>query len=166
MITKGVASVRSPVCNLQQFSSSISHETFSVAVVKAFREEYNIDEEPQVFGGDGVISSIEYIRQGMAELPSWEWAYGQTPEFVYSIKNSFAWGDVIAEIKSKHGVILSCSISHEGVDDSKIKQELIGLGQALEKKMFGFVHDAVLETNIVGAHSRDVWSWLRTVMNS
>lgn len=45
MVTKGVASVRSPVCNLQQFSSLISHDTFSDAVVNAFRENYNIDQE-------------------------------------------------------------------------------------------------------------------------
>lgn len=45
MIARGVASVRSPVCNLQQFSHSISHETFSDAVVRAFREEYGIDQE-------------------------------------------------------------------------------------------------------------------------
>lgn len=45
MITRGVASVRSPVCNLQQYSSSISHDAYTDAVVQAFREEYEIDEE-------------------------------------------------------------------------------------------------------------------------
>lgn len=45
MITKGVASVRSPVCNLQQFSSRISHDIFTDAVVNAFRDNYNIDQE-------------------------------------------------------------------------------------------------------------------------
>jgi lipoate---protein ligase len=44
MDTKGVASVRSPVCNLQQYNASVSHETFVEAVVKAFREVYNIHE--------------------------------------------------------------------------------------------------------------------------
>jgi lipoate-protein ligase A len=49
MITKGVASVRSPVCNLQQFSSTISHDAFSNAVIRAFQEEYNIDQEVSLF---------------------------------------------------------------------------------------------------------------------
>lgn len=42
MITKGVASVRSPVCNLQQFSPTIVHELFTDAVVSEFQKEYGI----------------------------------------------------------------------------------------------------------------------------
>lgn len=41
MNTKGVASVRSPVCNLQQHAVEISHEAFSDAVVQAFRDAYS-----------------------------------------------------------------------------------------------------------------------------
>jgi lipoate-protein ligase A len=42
MITKGVASIRSPVCNLQQFSCEITHDTFTNAVVREFQKEYEI----------------------------------------------------------------------------------------------------------------------------
>ena len=45
MITKGVASVRSPVQNLQRFKRSITHENFVRAVVKSFQDEYDVDEE-------------------------------------------------------------------------------------------------------------------------
>lgn len=45
MVTKGVASVRSPVCNLQQFNVNVSHGDFSDAVVKAFQDEYGVDQE-------------------------------------------------------------------------------------------------------------------------
>lgn len=38
MQTKGVASVRSPVRNLQRFN--VTHESFVEAVVREFREEY------------------------------------------------------------------------------------------------------------------------------
>ena len=48
MATKGVASVRSPVCNMQQYNSDVSHETFVNAVVDAFREEYGIQENVSV----------------------------------------------------------------------------------------------------------------------
>ena len=43
MITRGVASVRSPVKNLQEFNSSVTHDNFVGAVVQAFREEYHIE---------------------------------------------------------------------------------------------------------------------------
>jgi lipoate---protein ligase len=45
LVTKGVASVRSPVRNLQQYNPGITHEAFVEAVVCAFREHYNIQEE-------------------------------------------------------------------------------------------------------------------------
>ena len=45
MITKGVASVRSPVCNLAQFSETASHDTFVAAVVDSFKTEYGVHDE-------------------------------------------------------------------------------------------------------------------------
>lgn len=45
MITRGVASVRSPVCNLQHFNTNARHETFAEAVVDEFRDEYSIHDE-------------------------------------------------------------------------------------------------------------------------
>ena len=44
MQTKGVASVRSPVCNLKQHKPDISHEDFVYAVVREFQDRYNIRE--------------------------------------------------------------------------------------------------------------------------
>ena len=45
METRGVASVRSPVCNLQQQYGHVKHESFVEAVMDAFREEYDVHEE-------------------------------------------------------------------------------------------------------------------------
>jgi lipoate---protein ligase len=44
MITKGVASVRSPVCNLRQQKPTVSHEDFVYAVVREFQDRYNVSE--------------------------------------------------------------------------------------------------------------------------
>ena len=45
METRGVASVRSPVCNLQQYHVGVSHEKFLEAVIDAYRQEYDVYEE-------------------------------------------------------------------------------------------------------------------------
>jgi lipoate-protein ligase A len=45
MITKGVASVRSPVCNLAQFSEKVSHDAFVNAVVDSFKAEYGVHDK-------------------------------------------------------------------------------------------------------------------------
>lgn len=44
MVTRGVASVRSPVKNLQEPSPTVTHDKFVRAMVQAFREEYHIEE--------------------------------------------------------------------------------------------------------------------------
>ena len=44
MQTRGVASVRSPVCNLRQHKPDISHEGFVAAVVREFQDRYDIRE--------------------------------------------------------------------------------------------------------------------------
>ena len=90
MITKGVASVRSPVCNLQQFNSEITHDTFTSSVVREFQNEYGIDTavrlldlfpdvitkdvpsfprlQPLVINETEEFKDIEYIRKGLDEL--------------------------------------------------------------------------------------------------
>ncbi len=44
MVTRGVASVRSPVKNLQEFNPTVTHGTYVDAMVQAFREEYHVEE--------------------------------------------------------------------------------------------------------------------------
>lgn len=48
MHTKGVASVRSPVCNLVGSNPGLTHEAFVEAVIRSFREEYGVDDEVRV----------------------------------------------------------------------------------------------------------------------
>ncbi|KAM6496209.1 hypothetical protein JOM56_008915 [Amanita muscaria] len=113
MVTKGVASVPSPVCNLQRFNRSITHGSFTDAVVNEFCTSYGIDVNVPhcvVNGDEEALDSIEYVRKGIAELSTWDWAFGQTPEFSYTIDRSFPWGDAATTIHSKHGIILSCAL--------------------------------------------------------
>lgn len=56
MVTKGVASVRSPVCNLQTHGPAVTHERFMRAVELAFREEYDIDVDEPVRGSSYAVA--------------------------------------------------------------------------------------------------------------
>ncbi|KAL9713017.1 hypothetical protein Ac2012v2_004258 [Leucoagaricus gongylophorus] len=68
MITKGVASVRSPVCNIQQSYMNVNHASFAAAVVSEFRKEYKISEEVVEIDESDSLLSIDYIKNGMNEL--------------------------------------------------------------------------------------------------
>ncbi|CAE6505707.1 unnamed protein product [Rhizoctonia solani] len=117
--TKGVESVRSPVANLVSFSPTITHDLFVENVTQAFREEYYPDdywddEVAQVEDGNGSVD------KGAEELRSWEWQFGQTPEFTHDMNNSFSWGDVNVHITSKRGVIAHCRISGLDIPDTAL----------------------------------------------
>ncbi|KAG2013027.1 hypothetical protein CC2G_009964 [Coprinopsis cinerea AmutBmut pab1-1] len=109
MVTKGVASVRSPVCNLQQHNARITHEDFTNVVINEFRNEYSIGSEVCYVGETREVLDDPDIRNGMEELKSWEWQFGQTPEFTYDLERVFPWGRVTLQLRSKHGVVLDCA---------------------------------------------------------
>ncbi|KAI0091836.1 Lipoyltransferase and lipoate-protein ligase [Irpex rosettiformis] len=167
MDTKGVASVRSPVCNLQQYNPSVNHDKFVEAVIKTFREEYSLYDEAQTVGESEETAGIEYIRSGMEELPEWEWAFGQTPEFTYTIQQFFVWGEVTAQIHSKHGRILSCNL--ECANSTKeVSQHLLQLSESLKGQKYAFVEKSDLGDVglIIEKHQAlaDVWHWLQNEM--
>ncbi|KAI9513240.1 hypothetical protein F5148DRAFT_972105 [Russula earlei] len=154
MITRGVASVRSPVKNLQEFNPAVTHDKFVRAMVQAFRQEYHVEETVQYVQAEDAIN-IPYIQDSMAELQDWDWAFGQTPEFTYSIGRTFGWGNVTAEIHSKRGVILSCKLTAESISDS---ESLEKLGGRLEGQRYGFLDEM---TEYDGCErTREVRRWL------
>ncbi|KDR84269.1 hypothetical protein GALMADRAFT_236976 [Galerina marginata CBS 339.88] len=175
--TKGVGSVRSPVCNLQRFDSSLTHEQFTAAVVKQFCEEYGINSKPCIVHDTEDVKNFDYIQKGMAELSTWDWAFGQTPEFTHTLNEAFLWGSVTAEIRSKHGVISNLSVR---VTDAHIPTAAIDSLSEFSRtfyqgKKYGFlpeVDDAELRTNcdqpthVEGIElMREVYRWLQQAIN-
>ncbi|KAL1660476.1 hypothetical protein GGF50DRAFT_91240 [Schizophyllum commune] len=172
MTTKGVASVRSPVCNLQLFDSSLTHEAFADSMVREFQREYGVTEEPCIVRETEEAKADEYIRKGMEELPSWEWAYGQTPEFQYTVSKTFPWGVVTAVIRSKRGLITGCDVA---LKDSTLALDFAPLDELFRDMRYGFV-DADEPADVVarltgrneagaGDWRTEVYAWLREVMS-
>ncbi|KAI0321960.1 hypothetical protein OF83DRAFT_1096648 [Amylostereum chailletii] len=160
MKTKGVASVRSPVKNLAEYRPQVSHHAFMNAMVQAFREEYDVDEPVHEVNDDPATVKNNGIDSGMKQLTSWEWAYGQTPEFQHALSKHFPWGEVRAMIYSKHGKILSCTVTHA---DPLIDQALQQFGQVLKDHQYGSIE--VCQPNEDGP-TADVWLWLSEEMKT
>ncbi|KAF8592114.1 Lipoyltransferase and lipoate-protein ligase [Ramaria rubella] len=116
MVTKGVPSVRSPVHNLRQFKPDITHSEFVDSVIEKFINEYKVNPEIQVIHDEEEIRNIEHVKDGIRELQQWQWQYGQTPEFTHKLSGTFPWGEITVDIRSKHGIILSCHLSSDNID--------------------------------------------------
>ncbi|KAK9238218.1 hypothetical protein V1525DRAFT_401873 [Lipomyces kononenkoae] len=79
----GVPSIRSAVSNI-----GISNETFTDAVILAFKREYTAGSENAVkvmYVDEGSMTKEEApeINKSIEELQSWEWTFGSTPKFVH-----------------------------------------------------------------------------------
>ncbi|KAG6811939.1 hypothetical protein H0H92_005168 [Tricholoma furcatifolium] len=109
------------------------------------------------------LKNIDYIQKGMEELPSWNWAYGQTPEFTYTLNRRFDWGSVTACIRSKHGIINECTfqVTEGRLNDSEI-EAISKIGRLLEGQKYGFLED-VGGPETTG-HQRDVLTWIEGVV--
>ena len=93
--SKGVASVSSPVRNLEEWSALIDHESFVEEVAGAFLEDFADGTGSLVKVSEADMLSIEEVRKGSDELQTWDWLHGQTPEFTHDLSHSFAWGKLV-----------------------------------------------------------------------
>ncbi|KAL1935044.1 hypothetical protein VTP01DRAFT_4184 [Rhizomucor pusillus] len=105
IISKGVESVPSPVTNLRNYSYTIDHQQFCESVTTEFLFRYNDgqDIKPILFSS---IEDVPERAQNLSkELQTWDWLYGQTPEFTNKMEHEFDWGRVRGLIRARHGVI-------------------------------------------------------------
>ncbi|KAJ7571801.1 hypothetical protein C8J56DRAFT_145925 [Mycena floridula] len=157
MITKGVASVRSPVCNIQKFDASASHEAFVKAVTAEFRREYGTDDSAHIIT-EADLNNVSYVDTGISELSSWTWAYGQTPEFTYTTDKDFGLGNVRINVAAKHGLITACSIH---TANAGYREELGRVEKNLVGKRYGFVD---LEIPTWSGDLADIRHWVLAVL--
>ena len=102
---KGIASVRSRVCNLKQLDPGITIDRLCSCLKTAFEEEY----------GPAQVISEEELDQGkiqeyFREFSSWEWRFGKTPGFETQMENLFSWGEAQIFLELKDMKIENCRI--------------------------------------------------------
>lgn len=102
LVTKGVASVRSPVTRLRESSFTIDHLSFCEATRTEFLKRYAYDTWRQNMEGEPItvdeemIEGLEAVKAIRDDMKTWEWMYGQTPEFSYQLEKAFSWGTVVS----------------------------------------------------------------------
>ncbi|KAF9429921.1 Biotin/lipoate A/B protein ligase [Podila epigama] len=121
LVTKGVASVRSPVTRLREASFTIDHLSFCEATTTEFLKRYAYDrwrqneEAEPIMVDQTLVDSIPAVGAIRDEMKSWEWKFGQTPEFTHTLQHDFPWGSVSVKINSKEGKIVHVDV--ESSDD-------------------------------------------------
>lgn len=127
--SKGVESVRSRVANLKEINPDISLSALKKALKESFGEVYGNNEKD-------ICEDEYYDPSQMGELEdlykkysSWDWRYGQTPEFDIDFEKRFSWGEIEIGLKLKNAVIEVVDIYSDAMDVQLIemlKEELEG----------------------------------------
>ena len=113
MQAKGVDSVRARVVNLVELNPSINALSMTASLKKAFFENYGAWELESVFS-DGVIP-VE-IQPYYDKYASWDWRFGETPEFDMSFETRFTWGCFEISIAAEKGIIENVEIYTDAMD--------------------------------------------------
>jgi lipoate-protein ligase A len=99
METKGVASHPSPVTTLNTQlpqAGAIDHDAFVKAVCMEFADVYaKSGEEMVIHHVQEEQIKEEKIWKGVEELKTWEWTFGQTPEFGNTIEGELSIGKIV-----------------------------------------------------------------------
>ena len=111
MRAKGVESVRSRVCNLADCCEGVSVDGLRQLVIRAFAEEYG---EPEELVFDE--AALREIDARTDLMRSWDWVFGRTPEFDYTVDERFSFGETQLHFKLKEGVIRSCRVYSDSLN--------------------------------------------------
>lgn len=142
LVTKGVASVRSPVTRLRESSFTIDHLSFCEATRTEFLKRYAYDTWRQNMEGEPItvdeemIEGLEAVKAIRDDMKTWEWMYGQTPEFSYQLEKAFSWGTVNLTIKSKEGLITHVDLDSMDQSINAPSLPLTALGIGMEGQRY------------------------------
>lgn len=102
---KGIKSVRSRVCNLNELNPDITVDGMAKALRNAFEAEYGAAEEMRFTEADKL--KVEELR---CKHASWEWRIGETPHFDVEFEERFTWGNARIGFAIENGIVKDCRI--------------------------------------------------------
>ena len=109
---KGVASVRSRVANLKEFSPGLTCRDMAAHMRDAFAQVYGLVPEQLTLSADALVQ----IEASAAELSSWQWLYGSRLPFCFSCEQRFSWGSIQLQLHADSGQIRSVCAYSDSMD--------------------------------------------------
>lgn len=129
---KGVASVRSRVCNLSSYAPGLTTDNMRVLMAEAFGHVYGGHGQApvQVETLDDWGPAIQKrIRELYIQYASWQWRFGETMHFNASVETRFSWGGVALDMRLAGGVIDEVYVDTDCMEadmSDHIKSALLG----------------------------------------
>ena len=115
---KGAKSVRSRVCNLNEFVPELNCADMLQALKASYRAEYGEYTELAEADLDAAALKTYYDKQS-----SDEWRLGKTPRFDAEIENRFVWGNVQALLTLRGGHVDDVSVFSDA-NDAELPEDI------------------------------------------
>ena len=104
---KGVASVRARVANLSEFLPGLDRETFRPALERELLRQFGLDGALPI--PDNWMREAERIAD--ERYRSWDWTFGESPDFTFERTRRFPSGTVTVLLDVHSGIIRHASFS-------------------------------------------------------
>ena len=124
LASKGVASVRSRVCNLKDYNKDLTIQTMIDELIIAFGQVYGLN--PLQLDLQGVAD--DEVRERTKKFSSWDWRFGRKLDFNYSLEKRFTWGQVEMKFYVSSGIIKEAVIFTDALEI----QPFIQMSEALK----------------------------------
>ncbi|MGI6084522.1 MAG: lipoate--protein ligase [Acetivibrionales bacterium] len=169
--SKGITSVKSRVINLSEISPDITVDMVKEAVTKVFIEEYGIADEVLHLTScsQSMWPDDSEFRDIIGRHSSWEWCYGESPDFDVSLKKRFSWGGVEIYFKLDDGIIKKAEVYSDALCEMLIAElptlfiDMRLFGQELSQKLNEYKASLNDFENDMGSYEQvlsDLAAWL------
>jgi len=117
IVSKGVDSVQSRVVNLAELNPEITVDGLAQSLVESFIS---------IYGGNPEDAQIDPATFGLDALykkySSWDWLFGETPNFDISFENRFSWGGIEVGFRLKNGIVAAAKIYSDAMNEGLIEE--------------------------------------------
>ena len=111
LVSKGIDSVRARVVNLKDLNAELNIDTLKNSLIEAFDTVY----EGKLTAKDTPLYSD--LTPYSDPYKNWDWTMAKSPQASLSYAMKFAWGTLVMDLSVSKGIITSCVISSDSLED-------------------------------------------------
>jgi lipoate-protein ligase A len=110
IVSKGVDSIKSKVTNLNDKYPTLTKEAIYNALQSEFLKHHNLKNKEVHVIDEQLLVDNEKIKELYDNYMTWEWTFGNSPEFSNTFSQTFKWGSVELFVKVEHGMIVEAKL--------------------------------------------------------
>ncbi|MFO7815615.1 MAG: lipoate--protein ligase [Halanaerobiales bacterium] len=115
--SKGIESIKSRVVNLKELNPEVSINQMKKELEKYFKDLYEVTPEKEIISPN----QIDEVSELKDKYSSWDWRYGQAPDFDIIYDTRFDWGDIELGLSLSRGTITNAKIYSDAMNADLIE---------------------------------------------